>query len=80
MSSGGRRAWWIAALVALALLAGGLAAWRWMFLAAVLPALIYGTLVLGVPESPRYLVAKGRLAEARDVLRGVLGMRSANGA
>jgi signal transduction histidine kinase len=29
VSSGGRRAWWIAALVALALLAGGLAAWRW---------------------------------------------------
>jgi SP family sugar:H+ symporter-like MFS transporter len=54
----------------------GLAAWRWMFLAAVLPALIYGTLVLGVPESPRYLVAKGRLAEAKDVLRRVLGMHS----
>ena len=29
MSSGGRRAWWIAALTALALLAGGLATWRW---------------------------------------------------
>jgi signal transduction histidine kinase len=26
---GGRRGWWIAALVAVALLAGGLAAWRW---------------------------------------------------
>ena len=54
----------------------GLAAWRWMFLAATLPALVYGTLVLGVPESPRYLVAKGRLAEAKDVLRKVLDMRS----
>jgi sugar porter (SP) family MFS transporter len=52
----------------------GLAAWRWMFLVAVLPALVYGTLVLGVPESPRYLVAKGRLAEARVVLRSVLDM------
>ncbi|WP_380038020.1 sugar porter family MFS transporter [Dyella tabacisoli] len=54
----------------------GLAAWRWMFLVAVIPALIYGTLVLGVPESPRHLVAKGRLAEAKHVLRQVLDMRS----
>nr|WP_199043323.1 sugar porter family MFS transporter [Dyella sp. ASV24] len=54
----------------------GLAAWRWMFLVAVVPALIYGSLVLGVPESPRHLVAKGRLAEAKDVLRQVLDMHS----
>jgi sugar porter (SP) family MFS transporter len=52
----------------------GLAAWRWMFLVATLPALIYGTLVLGVPESPRHLVAKGRIDEARVVLRNVLDM------
>ncbi|MHA6206149.1 sugar porter family MFS transporter [Dyella soli] len=54
----------------------GLAAWRWMFLVAVVPALVYGSLVLGVPESPRHLVAKGRLAEARDVLRQVLNLRN----
>jgi len=54
----------------------GLAAWRWMFLVAMLPALVYGTLVLGVPESPRHLVAKGRLDEARVVLRKVLNMHS----
>jgi sugar porter (SP) family MFS transporter len=52
----------------------GLATWRWMFLAAVLPALIYGVLVLGLPESPRLLVAKGRLAEAKVVLRSVLNL------
>jgi sugar porter (SP) family MFS transporter len=51
-------------------------AWRWMFLVAVVPALIYGSLVLGVPESPRHLVAKGRLAEAKDVLRQVLAMHN----
>ena len=53
-----------------------LAAWRWMFLVATLPALVYGTLVLGVPESPRHLVAKGRIDEARVVLRDVLDMHS----
>jgi len=53
----------------------GLEAWRWMFLIAVVPALIYGALVFGVPESPRHLVAKGRMVEARKVLQQVLDMR-----
>ena len=55
----------------------GLAAWRWMFLFAVIPALIYGGLVFGLPESPRHLVAKGRLGKAKDVLEQVLGLRNA---
>ena len=54
----------------------GLEAWRWMFLVAVVPALVYGALVFGVPESPRHLVARGRLDEARAVLRQVLDLRS----
>lgn len=54
----------------------GLEAWRWMFLVASVPALIYGVLVLGVPESPRYLVARGRPAEARVVLAKVLDLHS----
>lgn len=54
----------------------GLAAWRWMFLMELVPALIYGALVLGIPESPRYLVAKGRIGEARTVLQQVLGIGS----
>ncbi len=53
----------------------GLEAWRWMFLVAFVPALVYGVLVFGVPESPRHLVAKGRTQDARDVLRQ-LGLRS----
>ena len=51
----------------------GLEAWRWMFLAMVVPALVYGGLAFTIPESPRYLVAKNRLDEARSVLRRVLG-------
>lgn len=54
-------------------LALGLPAWRWMFLAMVIPAVIYGLGAFFIPESPRYLVFKHRLAEAGDVLRQVLG-------
>lgn len=54
----------------------GLGAWRWMFLAGLVPALIYGVLALQIPESPRYLVAKGELIRAGEVLREVLGSRS----
>jgi SP family sugar:H+ symporter-like MFS transporter len=54
-------------------LALGLEAWRWMFLAMIVPALVYGGLSLTIPESPRHLVAEGRNQEAREVLRRVLG-------
>ena len=51
----------------------GLAAWRWMFLAMIVPAVIYGALTLTIPESPRYLVSRERMSEARRVLSRVLG-------
>lgn len=51
----------------------GWEAWRWMFLVCVVPALVYGILALRIPESPRYLVAKGRDDDARRVLESVLG-------
>lgn len=54
---------------------GGLEAWRWMFVAMVVPAVIYGVLSLAIPESPRQLLAKGRIDEARAVLARVLGDR-----
>ncbi|UZN02531.1 sugar porter family MFS transporter [Cellulomonas sp. S1-8] len=50
----------------------GLDAWRWMFLVEVIPALAYGILALQIPESPRYLVAKGELDRAHSVLGQVL--------
>jgi sugar porter (SP) family MFS transporter len=50
----------------------GVAAWRWMFLTAALPALLYGMAALTIPESPRYLVAQGREQEASTVLAKIL--------
>jgi MFS transporter, SP family, sugar:H+ symporter len=51
----------------------GVAAWRWMFLTAALPAVLYGMAALTIPESPRYLVAQGREQEASTVLAKILG-------
>jgi MFS transporter, SP family, sugar:H+ symporter len=51
----------------------GLDAWRWMFLVGVVPAIAYGVLALQIPESPRYLVARGKLEAAAVVLRLLLG-------
>jgi SP family sugar:H+ symporter-like MFS transporter len=51
----------------------GLDAWRWMFLAGVVPALAYGLLALQIPESPRFLMGKGKRAAAAKVLRQMLG-------
>jgi len=45
----------------------GLAAWRWMFLAGAVPAIVYGAVALMLPESPRFLVLKDREADARSV-------------
>jgi SP family sugar:H+ symporter-like MFS transporter len=49
----------------------GIAAWQWMFLSMIIPAVIYGLLVLRIPESPRYLVAIGQEAQATAVLRTI---------
>src|SRR4051794_17037707 len=54
----------------------GLEAWRWMFLVGVIPSIIYALLALRIPESPRYLVAKGDLVTAGQVLQSVEGARS----
>lgn len=41
---------------------------RWMFGVQAAPAAIFFLLLFGTPQSPRWLVAKGRLPEARTVL------------
>ena len=49
----------------------GLEAWRWMFIAGVLPAAVYGILSLTLPESPRYHVLKGEDAKAREQIKAI---------
>ena len=51
---------------------GPMAAWRWMLMSEVLPAALYGVLVLGIPESPRYLVQKGLPQQAQAVIEKTL--------
>jgi len=52
---------------------GGIEAWRWMFLMQALPAAIFLVALFLIPESPRYLVSKGRAEHARAVLTSLFG-------
>jgi len=47
----------------------GAGAWRWMIGVEAIPAVIYTFLVLTVPRSPRWLLNKGRDAEAIETLQ-----------
>jgi SP family sugar:H+ symporter-like MFS transporter len=51
----------------------GLEAWRWMFLAELVPAVLYGVLAFTIPESPRYLIARGEMTKAKEVLTRYVG-------
>lgn len=56
----------------------GYPAWRWMFWLQAVPAAIYGLALLLIPESPRYLVARGREADAHAVLARLFGAAEAD--
>ncbi|WP_174435793.1 sugar porter family MFS transporter [Demequina globuliformis] len=51
----------------------GVEAWRWMFIMCFIPAVIYGLAALKLPESPRYLVYRGKSEEAAVILREFSG-------
>src|SRR5690554_3189325 len=57
----------------------GIEAWRWMFMAEAIPAVIYGLAALSLPESPRYLVGRGSDEKAGDVLRLFTGVQDVDG-
>lgn len=48
---------------------GGEADWRWMLGAMAIPSLIYSVLVIGVPESPRWLISnRNNIGTAKTIL------------
>ena len=52
--------------------------WRWMFFSGVIPAGIFFILLFFVPETPRYLVMKGKDEKALKVLKKISGNDSAS--
>ena len=55
----------------------GFEAWRWMFWIEIFPAALFLVALLFIPESPRYLVAKGRKEQGLAVLTRLYGEREA---
>jgi len=49
----------------------GSGAWRWMFAMAVAPAAAFGVGLLFIPNSPRWLVSRGHVDQARAVLKRI---------
>jgi sugar porter (SP) family MFS transporter len=50
-------------------LQGGPLEWRWKLGISAIPAGLFFLMLFGIPRSPRWLARKGRLGEARSVLR-----------
>ena len=61
-AGGSTARWWL-----------GLPAWRWMFWLQAAPAALYFLGLLIIPESPRYLILRGREDEGRQVLTRLFG-------
>lgn len=56
----------------------GIDAWRWMFMVEAIPAIVYGVMALRLPESPRFLVARGKIDKASQVLYDFTGETDVN--
>jgi SP family sugar:H+ symporter-like MFS transporter len=55
----------------------GYPAWRWMFFMQLVPATIFLLSLMLIPESPRFLVVRGREGEATAVLTRLFGAEAA---
>lgn len=51
--------------------------WRWMFFSGLIPSGLFLILLMFVPETPRYLVMKGKEDKALKVLKKISGEKSA---
>lgn len=56
----------------------GFEAWRWMFWIEIIPAALFLITLLFIPESPRFLVARGRKETGLAVLTRLYGAHQAN--
>lgn len=56
----------------------GITAWRWMYLAQAVPAVVFLVALFFIPESPRYLVSRKREEEAIKVLASLFGGEEAD--
>ncbi len=56
---------------------GGYEAWRWMYWMQAIPATVFLVALFLIPESPRFLVSKGRNDEAVKVLTALFGTETA---
>ncbi len=50
--------------------------WRWMFFAGIVPALLFGGMIVPAVESPRWLMKVGRRDQAVQVLRQINGSQA----
>ncbi|MFD1414963.1 MFS transporter [Oceanobacillus jeddahense] len=69
--------WWLGAvtayIVGYLLMDLGENSWRWILASSAVPSVIVLLLRAGTPESPKWLVSKGRIEEARENLRKAFG-------
>ncbi|MBY5946549.1 sugar porter family MFS transporter [Photobacterium rosenbergii] len=52
--------------------------WRWMLGSEIIPAALFAGLLFLIPESPRWLVLKGKLSEAKDTLSRISNPKHAD--
>lgn len=57
---------------------GGYEAWRWMYWMQAIPAAVFLLALTLIPESPRFLISKGRNEEAKAVLTRLFGAGSSD--
>ena len=55
----------------------GFTTWRWMFWVELIPATVFFFALFLIPESPRYLVLKGKTEKATEVLARLFGAKAA---
>lgn len=55
----------------------GYETWRWMFWAELLPCFIFLFALLAIPESPRYLVSRGKTERAQNIMARLYGKTTA---